>query len=241
MLRTPPTPSIRPGLPVAPAPASVHECFVPEYGLAAHRRSRVATNSPGPAAGTSCGARCTSAAGGAAKHPIEDVTPKVAHAHRPSHTAGRGASRASGVRFGRPRSRVWGPGKAHRVFPTTRRYCGSALPSSPRRRAREGAPRRSRAPWPGSGHGARSRRPCSEGEGENPAGGRVEVTGREVTLKRVSGYLSARLRSLCALALLAFLCFGHPATAILVVCLITAPFWPVIAVGMFSFDLQRLP
>jgi hypothetical protein len=91
-----------------------------------------------------------------------------------------------------------------------------------------------------------SRRPIASartasGEGENPAGGRVEVTGREATLKRVRGYLLARLSCLCVLALLAFLCFGQPATAILVVCLITAPFWPVIAVGMFSFDLQRLP
>src|SRR5665213_1464455 len=39
----------------------------------------------------------------------------------------------------------------------------------------------------------------------------------------------------------AFLCFGQPVTAIFVLSWISAPFCPTKAVGIASFDLQRVP
>jgi hypothetical protein len=185
-------PATRVSLPVPPASASVHEFSVLEYRPTAHRRSREATNSPGPAAGTSCGARRASAAGRTTKHPIEDVTPKVAHTT--DHCTLRARAQAVlPTRLSRARAAViWGPGRLIACFQTRpTRPVPSPLPS--RRRAagcglRAAGSRGWSSALTGAVSNVRSRRPIASartarGEGENPAGGHVEVTGREVTLK----------------------------------------------------------
>src|SRR5438309_802272 len=98
---------------------------------------------------------------------------------------------------------------------------------------------------PASGHGTHCTGPCTTGgvgvaafgaSSRPPTGGALKSP--------VSVYLRPCLCFLCALVLAGLrvcLCLGHPATAIVVVCLTCWPFWLVSAVGICSGPLQRLP